>query len=71
MKKLKEEQATVEKILEHLKSGKDVRKNNWQPKEVRDLFGIPTLIVFMMNKSFKLDLIPALRMSHHNPTEAS
>ena len=35
MKKLKEEQATVEKILEHLKAGKDVRNNNWQPKEVR------------------------------------
>lgn len=34
MKKLKEEQATVEKILELLKEGKDVRKHNWQPKEV-------------------------------------
>ena len=37
MKKLKEEQSTVEKILEQLKSGKDVRKGNWSPKEV----GIP------------------------------
>jgi obg-like ATPase 1 len=35
MKKLKEEQATVEKILEHLKAGKDVRKGDWSPKEVR------------------------------------
>jgi obg-like ATPase 1 len=35
MKKLKEEQATVEKVLEHLKAGKDVRKNDWSPKEVR------------------------------------
>lgn len=34
MKKLKEEQSTVEKILEQLKSGKDVRKGNWSPKEV-------------------------------------
>jgi len=34
MKKLKEEQATVEKVLELLKDGKDVRKNDWQPKEV-------------------------------------
>ena len=34
MKKLKEEEATVEKILEHLKSGKDVRKGDWSPKEV-------------------------------------
>lgn len=34
MKKLKEEQATVEKILETLNSGKDVRKEHWAPKEV-------------------------------------
>jgi len=34
MKKLKEEQATVEKILEMLKDGKDVRKGTWGPKEV-------------------------------------
>lgn len=34
MKKLKEEQAIVEAVLEHLKSGKDVRKNNWGTKEV-------------------------------------
>lgn len=34
MKKLKEEQATVEKVLEMLKDGKDVRKGNWSPKEV-------------------------------------
>ena len=37
MKKLKEEEATVEKILAWLKDGKDVRKENWTPKEVRDL----------------------------------
>jgi hypothetical protein len=35
MKKLKEEQATVEKILAMLKDGKDVRKGDWAPKEVR------------------------------------
>jgi obg-like ATPase 1 len=35
MKKLKEEQATVEKILAMLKDGKDVRKGTWSPKEVR------------------------------------
>lgn len=34
MKKLKEEQATVEKILETLKAGKDIRHGNWGPKEV-------------------------------------
>ena len=62
MKKLKEEQATVEKILEHLKAGKDVRKNDWQPKEVCDSILSPSDLVSMMNKSSKLDLIPALRM---------
>lgn len=35
MKKMKEEQATVEKILAMLKDGKDVRKGDWGPKEVR------------------------------------
>ena len=34
MKKLKEEEATIEKILALLKDGKDVRKENWSPKEV-------------------------------------
>ena len=34
MKKLKEEEATALKILEWLKSGKDVRKGDWGPKEV-------------------------------------
>lgn len=34
MKKLKEEQACVERVLEMLKEGKDVRKGNWSPKEV-------------------------------------
>jgi len=38
MKKLKEEEATVEKILAHLKEGKDVRKNHWTPKEVSLIF---------------------------------
>lgn len=34
MKKWREEEATIEKILAWLKDGKDVRKNNWTPKEV-------------------------------------
>lgn len=53
MKKLKEEQAIVEKILEMLKEGKDVRKGNWTPKEVR----VDQLSYFpssRMNKSLKL-----------------
>jgi obg-like ATPase 1 len=34
MKKLKEEEATVAKILQWLQDGKDVRKGDWTPKEV-------------------------------------
>jgi len=34
MRKWREEEATIEKILAWLKDGKDVRKNNWTPKEV-------------------------------------
>ena len=59
MKKLKEEEATVEKILAHLKEGKDVRKNNWTPKEV----GVPTkpsMHLFpMMNKSYNARYNPS------------
>ena len=34
-KKAREEEATIEKILAWLKDGKDVRKGEWAPKEVR------------------------------------
>lgn len=34
MKKMKEEQAIVESVLAWLKDGKDVRKKNWNAKEV-------------------------------------
>lgn len=36
VKKAKEEQDTIEKILNWLKDGKDVRKGAWSPKEVRN-----------------------------------
>lgn len=54
MRKLKEEEATVEKILALLNDGKDVRKENWAPKEVRE--HMISCFVFrftMMNKSYK------------------
>lgn len=56
MKKLKEEEATVEKILAWLQSGKDVRKENWAPKEV--CIEVHTRVIlprnpFMMNKSYE------------------
>ena len=53
MKKLKEEEATVEKILALLNDGKDVRKESWSPKEVRTM--APITIprhTFMMNKGY-------------------
>lgn len=62
MKKLKEEQATVEKILETLKSGKDVRKVDWGPKEVSFNIGTsPTTPVFVMNQ----------RSNLYNPSSSS
>lgn len=61
MKKLKEEQATVEKVLAMLKDGKDVRKGDWSPKEVRSaqnlFFPVPSC--FKMTKS-DCSIIPAL-----------
>lgn len=54
MKKLKEEEATVEKVIEHLKSGKDVRKNHWSPKEVRHCRSFHHPLLHRMNKRFHL-----------------
>lgn len=45
MKKLREEEATVEKILAWLQDGKDVRKENWGPKEVCRLFFCITFLL--------------------------
>lgn len=61
MKKLKEEQATVEKILAMLQDGKDVRKGVWSPKEVRSA----CLLFFFFPSCFKMtksdcSIIPAL-----------
>ena len=62
MKKLKEEEATVDKILAHLKDGKEVRKGDWGPKEVSQ-FMCCCFDFYMMNKGYMLDIIPALRCS--------
>lgn len=68
MKKLKEEEATVERILELLKSGKDVRHEKWGPKEVcfRLKFFLSSIFPFLPSHNdeqelHKLDIIPALR----------
>lgn len=58
MKKLKEEEATVEKVLELLKDGKDVRHGDWSPKEVsfHSSFSCVAFLhcASMMNKRFYL-----------------
>ncbi|KKK20652.1 GTP-dependent nucleic acid-binding protein [Aspergillus ochraceoroseus] len=57
MKKLREEEATVTKILEYLKSGKDVRHGDWSPKEVEVINPLFLLtakpVVFLINLSEK------------------
>jgi len=57
MKKLREEEATVEKILNLLKEGKDVRKENWTPKEVEVINPLFLLtakpVVYLINLSEK------------------
>lgn len=53
MKKLKEEEATVDKIMEWLNSGKDIRQGNWSPKEVSNFPCLHTTT--MMNKSHALE----------------
>ena len=60
MKKLKEEQATVEEVLQMLKDGKDVRRKNWSPKQVRT--EISLLLCSTTRKMTKTDwsIIPAL-----------
>lgn len=60
MKKLREEEATVAKILEFLQEGNDVRRGDWSPKEVRFFFSLFFFLhttkqafpwLYMMNKS--------------------
>ena len=67
MKKLKEEQSTVEKILEQLKSGKDVRKGNWSPKEVciLDFSFLHNPYSLMMTKSTMARYNPSSSKAQH------
>jgi len=60
MKKLKEEEATIEKILAWLKDGKDVRKEDWTPKEVSNPPSYLLRISFCtMNKSYNARYNPS------------
>lgn len=57
MKKLKEEEATVDKILAWLNDGKDVRQGDWAPKEVSNFFLPPKHN--MMNKRYNARYNPS------------
>ncbi|KAK6821984.1 P-loop containing nucleoside triphosphate hydrolase protein [Apiospora arundinis] len=57
VKKAKEEEATIVKILDMLKDGKDVRKGNWSPKEIEVINPLFLLsakpVVYLVNLSEK------------------
>ncbi|KAL1961635.1 hypothetical protein VTN77DRAFT_1385 [Rasamsonia byssochlamydoides] len=57
MKKLREDEATVAKVLQWLKDGKDVRKGDWTPKEVEVINPLFLLtakpVVYLINLSEK------------------
>lgn len=57
MKKLKEEEACVDKVLAWLKDGKDIRQGEWSPKEVEVINPLFLLtakpVVYMINLSEK------------------
>jgi obg-like ATPase 1 len=44
VKKAKIEQEMIEKVLAWLQDGKDIRKGDWSPKEVR----LPTFLTFSL-----------------------
>ncbi|KAI5287461.1 hypothetical protein KEM55_009355, partial [Ascosphaera atra] len=55
MRKMKEEEATTQKVLEYLKAGNDVRNGNWTPKEVETINPLYLLtakpVVYLVNLS--------------------
>ncbi|KAJ5568606.1 Obg-like ATPase 1 [Penicillium hetheringtonii] len=55
MKKMKEEEATTARVLEWLKSGKDIRNGDWSPKEVEVINPLFLLtakpVVYLVNLS--------------------
>jgi obg-like ATPase 1 len=53
MKKLKEDEATIEKVLKLLQDGGDVRKGDWSPKEVCLLYFFLLLPLFMMTNGLE------------------
>lgn len=70
-KKAVQEQATIEKILEYLQSGKDIRKGNWAPKEVDFYLQYSPIPPIPDDKRPNgLNLIPARRMPQINNARA-
>lgn len=62
LKKAKIEQEMIEKVLAWLQDGKDIRKGNWTPKEVRRLFLYalhPPLSHFVMTKGPRPEYKPS------------
>lgn len=55
------EQEIIEKVLAWLKDGKDVRKGNWSPKEVRDDFLLVWLLPFRAPRPFPPSAPPPAR----------
>ncbi|KAB8291237.1 hypothetical protein EYC80_009924 [Monilinia laxa] len=57
MKKLREDEATIEKVLAMLNDGKDVRKGTWSPKEIECINPLFLLtakpVVYLINLSEK------------------
>ncbi|KZZ92324.1 GTP-binding family protein [Ascosphaera apis ARSEF 7405] len=55
MKKMKEEEATTQKVLDYLKAGNDIRKGDWSPKEVEVINPLFLLtakpVVYLINLS--------------------
>lgn len=71
LKKARQEQDTIEKVLAWLNDGKDIRKGNWGPKEVSFHFSflcrLPQHLPACLHddkRPIGLNLIPALRMPH-------
>jgi len=60
MKKLKEEEACIEKVLALLEGGGDVRKGDWSPKEVCDDISLLSLLLYDDKGPFGLNIITQL-----------
>ena len=71
MKKLKEEESTVEKILAWLQDGKDVRKENWGPKEVSPSRNSLNFEIHDEQELQRSNLIPARRTAHQSTQRPS